>query len=189
VETFRASYNAIDCFEVTQLDWKNAPASDMLKFFLKGGPIRCFSMTASFARAARDEIDVAFADGKPEAPTPPVSCTVLLAQKMGASDMHTSMAAGLAGGIGLSGGACGALGTAIWLIELDNARNNAGKVEYNSPGAAEAIDRFLQSTDFEFECSKIVGRQFEDVGDHAAYLSGGGCAALIEALAATRDQV
>jgi len=31
----------------------------------------------------------------------------MLAQKMGLSDMQTVMAAGFAGGIGLSGGACG----------------------------------------------------------------------------------
>lgn len=140
---------------------------------------------ASFARAARDEIDAALADGQPEAPAPPASCAALLAQKMGASDMHTVMAAGLAGGIGLSGGACGALGAAIWLIEMDNAKDNDGKVEYNSPAATAAIDRFLNSTGFEFECVKVVGRKFEDVGDHACYLCGGGCAEVIEALAAT----
>lgn len=68
---------------------------------------------------------------------------------------------------------------------MNNAKDGAGKVEFNSPGATEAIDRFLHSTDFEFECSKIVGRRFEDVGEHACYLREGGCSELIEALAAT----
>ena len=106
---------------------------------------------------------------------------------MGASDLHTVMAAGLAGGIGLSGGACGALGAAIWLIEMNRVEEGTGKVEFNSPEATEAIDRFLQSSDGEFECVKIVGRKFESVNDHAAYLRAGGCARIIEALAAYRS--
>jgi hypothetical protein len=59
-----------------------------------------------------------------------------------------------------------------------------GQVEFNSPEATEAIDRFVQRTDGEFECAKIVGRKFADVHDHARYLCAGGCAQLIEALAA-----
>jgi hypothetical protein len=103
---------------------------------------------------------------------------------MGASDLHTVMAAGLAGGIGLSGGACGALGAAIWLIEMNRVKEGTGKVEFNSPEATEAIDRFLQSSGGEFECAKIVGWKFENVHDHAVYLRDGGCARIIEALAA-----
>src|SRR5512136_1228683 len=69
-----------------------------------------------------------------------INCAAMLAQKMGASELHTVMAAGLAGGIGLSGGACGALGAAIWLIGLKRVQGGTGKVEYNSPEASEAID-------------------------------------------------
>lgn len=182
-DAFQTSYKSINCFEVIELDWKNAQGKQVLKFFLKGGPIRCFSMTAGFARATRREIDVTFADDEIEAPEPPVSCAALLARTMGANDMHAVMAAGLAGGIGLSGGACGALGAAIWLIEMNRAAAGNGNVEFNSPEATEAIDRFVQSTDGEFECAKIVGRKFVDVHDHASYLRAGGCARIIEALA------
>ena len=153
VECFQARYNNINCFEVIELDWKNAQAKQVLKFFLKGGPIRCFSMTAGYARAAVDGINAAFADNGLEAPAPPISCAAMLAQRMGASDLHTVMVAGLAGGIGLSGSACGALGAAIWLIEMNRVKAGAGQVEFNSLEATEAIDRFLQYTDYEFECS------------------------------------
>ena len=47
----------------------------------------------------------------------------------------------------------------------------------------DLIDRFIRSTDFEFECSKIVGRRFENVDDHAGYLREGGCSEIIEVLA------
>ncbi len=184
VEFFQARYKSINCFEVIELDWKNAQAKQILKFFLKGGPVRCFSMTAGYARAAVDEINAAFAGNCREAPAPLISCAALLAQKLGASDMHTVMVAGLAGGIGLSGSACGALGAAIWLIEMNRVKEGAGQVEFNSLEATEAIDRFLQNTDYEFECSKIAGRKFENVSDHAAYVRAGGCSNIIEALAA-----
>ena len=183
-ESFRTRYKSIDCLEVIDLDWKNAQAKQILKFFLRGGPIRCFSMTAGYARTASGEIAAAFSDTHLEAPAAPVSCAAVLAHTMAASDLHTVMAAGLAGGIGLSGGACGALGAAIWLIEMNRVKEGTGQVEFNSPEATEAIDRFLQSSDGEFECAKIVGRKFESVYDHAAYLRAGGCAKIIEALAA-----
>ncbi len=74
VDSFQTSYKSINCFEVIDLDWKNAQGRQILKFFLKGGPIRCFSMTAGYARATRREIDVSFSDDELEAPEPPVSC-------------------------------------------------------------------------------------------------------------------
>jgi hypothetical protein len=183
-QSFHASYRSINCFEVVELDWKNAQAKQILGFFLRGGPIRCFSMTASYSRAAIREIDATLSGNDLDPPAPPVSCAALLARKMGATEQHAVMAAGLAGGIGLSGGACGALGAAIWIVEMRRVQHGTGKVEYNSPEATEAIDRFVQSTECEFECSKIVGREFADVDDHAGYLREGGCSKIIDALAA-----
>ncbi len=55
---------------------------------------------------------------------------------------------------------------------------------FNNPKATDAVERFLESADYEFECTKIVGRRFENVDDHAAYLRAGGCSNIIEALAA-----
>lgn len=181
--SFQASYKSINCSDVIELDWKNAQGKQVLKFFLRGGPIRCFSMTAGFARATRRAIDAAFADDELVPPEPPVSCAALLARALGADDQHAVMAAGLAGGIGLSGGACGALGAAVWLIEMAGVTAGGASVEFNSPAATEAINRFVQSTVCEFECAKIAGRKFADVHDHASYLAAGGCARLIEALA------
>jgi len=106
----------------------------------------------------------------------------MLARKMGASGMHKVMAAGLAGGIGLSGGGCGALGAAIWLLGVDSLKE-AGKIDYGSRRAMAVIDKFLKSTDFKFECAEIVGRRFESVGDHASYLRDGGCGKVLEVLA------
>jgi len=184
LEAFRAHTGEINCAEIVELNWKAPTKGRLLKFFLKGGPIGCFRMAANYAPIAYDEIEAALSDKPIETPAPPVSCAALLAKQMGASDLHTVMAAGLAGGIGLSGGACGALGAAIWLIGLKSSEAGDGKISFNDPAASAAIERFLESADYEFECAKIVGRQFENVADHAAYVREGGCAKIIEALAA-----
>ena len=181
VESFRARTNSINCLEITETNWQKKTSST--KFMLKGGPIRCFRMAARYAPEAFSEIDAALSEKHIEAPSPTVSCAAILAQKMGVSDMHTVMAAGLAGGIGLSGGACGALGAAIWIIGMNSSKERVGKVDFKDPRAIDAIDRFLKSADSEFECSEIVGRRFENIGDHAGYLRDGGCSKIIEILA------
>jgi hypothetical protein len=84
----------------------------------------------------------------------------------------------------LSGGACGALGAAIWIIGMNSLKEGVGKIAFKAPSALDAIDRFIKCTDYEFECSKIVGRKFENIGDHASYLCTGGCSKIIEVLAA-----
>ncbi|MFC1953654.1 C-GCAxxG-C-C family (seleno)protein [Chloroflexota bacterium] len=95
------------------------------------------------------------------------------------------MAAGYAGGIGLSGGACGALGAAMWITGMNNPTVEGGLAKMNNPKVSEVMDRFIKSdaADFRFECSEIVGRKFENISDHSAYLHDGGCSEIIEVLA------
>ena len=188
LESFRADNSHINCIDITHID-KSSSTMQMIMFFLiKGGSIGCFRMAAKYAQSAFDEINSALSDEHVEVPPAPVSCSAMLAQKMGVSDMHTVMAAGLAGGIGLSGGACGALGAAIWIIGMqlqeEQGVENLWKNKIFNSRFDDLMDRFLKSTDYEFECSKIVGRRFENIGDHAGYLRDGGCSEIIEVLAA-----
>jgi len=104
-------------------------------------------IAARYASDAFTDINNALSENNIEAPSPPVSCSALLAQKMGESEMHTVMAAGLAGGIGLSGGACGALGAAIWIIGMNGSKEQVDKKVINSR-ISDMIDRFVRSTDF-----------------------------------------
>jgi hypothetical protein len=180
VESFRALKNHINCLEITELDKSSSNMQMFTYFVLKGGTIGCFRMAAKYAPIAYHEINAALSDKSIDTPVPPVSCAALLARKMGASDLHATMTAGFAGGIGLCGGACGALGTAIWIGTMKKARDGKGKVNFKDPAALEMIDRFLKQTDFEFECSRIVGRKFENIEDHADYLRAGGCSEIIE---------
>jgi hypothetical protein len=185
VDTFSArTKGEINCSDVTHLNWQEInQALPILKFVVKGGPAYCFRMAAGYAPEAFNDINTAFSENQIEAPSPPVSCASVLAQKMGLSEMHTVMAAGFAGGIGLSGGGCGALGAAIWIITMESGDVEMDGFEIKNPKARAVIDLFIKTTDYEFECSEIVGREFEDVGDHANYLRDGGCSEIIEALA------
>jgi hypothetical protein len=183
VASFRALNDTINCLEITDID-RSSSTFEMIKFFLlKGGTIHCFRMATRYAPMARAEIDEALSETDIETPDPPVSCAALVAEKMGMSDMHRTMAAGLAGGIGLSGGACGALGAAIWAVAMKDMRDGTGKRDFKNPKAQKAVEDFLKVSDFEFECSKIAGRSFENAGDHASYIRDGGCSDIIDVLA------
>lgn len=179
LESFRTRTNEeINCLEITEFDMQNQKG--ILKFLVKGGPIGCFRLAAGYAPEVRKVIDAAFAEEQCGAPSSPVSCAALVARKMGASDMQTVMAAGFAGGIGLSGGACGALGAAIWMTGMEQPVAIDG-FSYADTWVNDIIETYLESSDYEFECSEVVGRKFEDVDDHACYLRDGGCAKIIEA--------
>lgn len=185
VESFRArTNNEINCLEIMEMsNHETNQTLQILKFLRKGGPIGCLRMAAGYAPEAFSAINSAFSEKHIEAPSPPVSCTARLAQKMGASDLHTVMAAGLAGGIGLSGGACGALGAAIWIASMNCSDPPVG-FNFTESWASEIIEKFLEISDYDFECSKIAGCKFENISDHAKYLGNGGCSHIIEGLAA-----
>jgi hypothetical protein len=103
---------------------------------------------------------------------------------MGATGIQVVMAAGLAGGIGLAGGGCGALATAVWLGFIDNDEKPEG-FSIMTPTIQATFDRFLGASDHQMECAEIVGRKFEDPADHAAHVCNGGCARILAALAST----
>lgn len=190
VASFQKRNKTVDCSGITGIDWK--PVSQrlfmkqILKFLMRGGPVRCFWMAAKYAPAAAVEVAAMLSEKPVEPTSPPVSCTAGLARRLGASELHAVIAAGLAGGIGLSGGACGALGAAIWLIGMSYLQEEAGEDIFTSKTfqarANNTTERFLSSSGGHFRCFEIVGRRFEDPSDHAAYLRLGGCAEIIEAL-------
>jgi hypothetical protein len=151
-------------------------------FLIKGGTIGCFRRAAKYANIALEEINDALSSQETDSPELPVSCAAILAEKMGVSEKHTAMAAGLAGGIGLCGGACGALGAAIWIIGMRSIKKGDENLDFKNPEAVGTIERFIKYTDYEFECSEIVGRKFESVEDHADYMRSGGCSELIDIL-------
>ena len=184
VKSFRAFHAEINCLEITDIDRTSSVLKMIYVFLIKGKSIECFRMSAKYAKAAFAEINTAYSQKQIKTPLSPVSCAAMLAQKMGLSDMHVAMVSGFAGGIGLSGGACGALGAAIWIFGMKSIKEGAGNIDYKDPGALEIINKYLECTDYEFECSAIVGRVFENIDDHAAYIRNGGCSKLVKAISA-----
>jgi hypothetical protein len=183
VQSFRAQNRSINCRDITGIDLPAPTTRMIVRFLIKSAPTgSCFGMAARCAKRSFREINVALAERQMEAPPAPVSCSAMLAQTMGASDLHVVMAAGLAGGIGLSGGACGALGAALWIKGMNNHEEDNSKVDLQEPKVLDVMERFGTCTNGEFECSKIVGRKFESIADHAGHLRTGGCSEIIEAL-------
>jgi hypothetical protein len=183
VESFHAQNKNINCMEITDIDKSSTGMELIIYFLVKGGSIGCFRRAAKYAPLACDEINSSLSEDLKEIPSNPVSCTSVLAEKIGLSDKHRMMVAGFAGGIGLSGGGCGALGAAIWILSMRISKEENGKVDFDNPRANELIEKFMKSTDYEFECSNIVGRKFDNIEDHARYLRDGGCSELIKMLA------
>ena len=182
VESFRKNNDHINCLEITEID-KSSTAMDMIVYFLiKGGTIGCFKRAAKYAPIAYNEINETFSEENSQVSSYPVSCAAILAEKIGESEEHITMVSGLAGGIGLCGGACGVLGAGIWLYILKKTKNEDYKIDYKDPLAFELIDTFLKTTDYKFECSEIVGKKFENIQEHSEFLHNGGCSEIINAL-------
>ena len=181
---FELENGDLNCMKLIDTDW-NKPAQ-VVRYFFRGGPFRCLGMAARFAPIARDILDKP-TDVETEAASisTPASCSALTARQLGASEMHAIMASGFAGGIGLCGGGCGALGTAIWLATLAQSRETDGRLEIKLPKALKIASDFLALTDGKMECESIVGSTFTTVKEHSEYLESGGCRKILELLAQT----
>lgn len=181
VKAFQSCTGEIDCYEITELNRSATMLKMLYVFFIKGKTISCFWLSGRYAPLAYKEINAVLAEDKIKIPSQPVSCAAELARKMGATEKQVVMAAGLAGGIGLCGGACGALGAAIWIMTMNKGLEE--KLDFKDPKTLELIEKtFLTVSDNKFRCEEIVGKKFKSVDDHAEYMHTGGCSKLIEAL-------
>ncbi len=178
VASFRAQNGAVDCFDLTDTDFDSG--AQTARYLLSGKAVGCFRMAARYAPVAFAEARAELGREPDDPPPAPVSCAALAARRLGAPDEHAVTVAGFAGGVGLCGGACGALGAAVWL----DALRGGGAYKALEARAGPIVERVLAASGHAFECAEIAGRPFADVADHAAYLRGGGCARILEALSA-----
>lgn len=180
MNSFVSRTGTIECEEITSCDWTNKMS--MAKYMLSGKFLACFDLAQEWApEAVKAAID-GLESGKQDLPEHPVSCASELLKKMGASDEEVVMAAGFAGGLGLSGNACGALAAAIWKRSLDNFGPDE-KYKMTDPISAETLETFYGASDYEMLCEKICERKFDSVKDHSEYIKNGGCSGIIDALA------
>ena len=113
----------------------------------------------------------------------PISCATKVAKKMGATDEEQIMVAGFAGGLGLSGNACGALSTAIWMNSLAWAKEHPDKSAFKNKNAKATLKAFNKETNSEMLCHNICQQQFKTIEEHTQFIKNGGCSKLIETLA------
>lgn len=180
VGSFSQRTSTVNCREVTGTDFSNP--FQMLRYMLfraKG----CFNLAEQWAPEAIQAAEQGLAFEPTELPQEQVSCAAEVARKMGATEEEMAIVAGLAGGIGLSGQACGALGAAIWMNTLAWSRDNPGKSGYSNAYAKKTLDAFLDATDSKMLCHEVCGRRFETIEEHTEYVKSGGCEKLITILA------
>lgn len=185
VESFSHRAKSVDCYGITGCDWTSKLG--VAKYFLTGKFISCFKLAEKWAPEAIQSANEGFSlediREKTDISQPPISCASEVAKKMGASDEEMVMVAGFAGGLGLSGNACGALSAAIWMNSLAWCKNQTGKSSFNNPKATDTLKAFYAATGNEILCRKISGRCFETIDDHSEFIKNGGCEKLINVLA------
>jgi hypothetical protein len=157
----------------------------MMKYFFSGRFLYCFTLAEKWAPEAIQSATEGLSREHTDFPQRPISCASEVAQKMGASDEEMVMVAGFAGGMGLSGNACGALGAAIWMHTLVWCKKHPGKSPplFNNPNATKILQVFYGATDSKMLCREICGQRFKTIGDYTEFIQHGGCDTLMNVLA------
>ena len=180
IESFVRRTKSPDCYDITDCDFKNKLS--MAKYLITCKFLSCFTLAEDWApeaiQSAKQGLDNEYTD----LPQNAISCASEVAKKMGASDEEIIMVAGFAGGLGLSGNACGALSASIWMKNLDRCRKNI-KTSFKDPEAEKTLETFYEATNFKILCSEITGECFNCIEDHTEFIKNGGCDKLINVLA------
>jgi hypothetical protein len=181
IKSFSNQTGHIDCYDIADTDWQNKKS--FAKYMIRGKFMACFRLAEKWApeavQAAREGLSYDTSKG-PEKCT---SCASEVVKKMGASEEETAMVAGWAGGLGLTGNACGALAAAIWMHTLKLCKETPGKSFYATQIADDTLEAFYKTTDYEILCRDITGKEFTGLEDHTEFLEKDGCKELIEVLA------
>ena len=185
VKSFSSRAKTVNCREIVGFDFSDKLG--MAGFMIESLPggftnIVCMNLAEKWAPEAIQSAKEGLATNYIDFPQFPLSCASEVAKRIGASDEEIVIVSGLAGGIGLSGQACGALGAAIWLSSLDWCKKHPEKSGYLNPKSKEILKAFNSITSSEIICSKISGQNFKTIGDHTEFVKSGGCGKLIDVL-------
>ena len=186
LESFSETTESINCRDITGCDFSSKRGIG--KYLFSGKFLSCFTLADKWAPKAIESAREGLATVQTLPFQHPVSCASMVAQKMGASDEEQLMVAGFAGGLGLSGNACGALSAAIWMNALARRRKRLDANEHevlDCPRATATIEAFCSATDSKMLCHEITGQYFKTMDSHTDFINNGGCAKLIDLLATT----
>ena len=185
IDSFEQHNQTVNCIELTGCDlttfWGLAKLG--VRTMARGmDNSPCFNMAASWAPAALSAAKQSLQQAPESAPVR--SCAAEVAQELGASDEEQIMVAGFAGGIGLSGHACGALAAAIWMKSLTWCKEHPDQEPpfFRNAAAKQLLKQLLEVTDGEIQCQAIARQRFDSIEAHTVYLENGGCAKVIASL-------
>jgi C_GCAxxG_C_C family probable redox protein len=186
MESFAKRTNTVNCRNITGCDLTTR--AGMRKLMLKtilGAFIysHCFNLAKKWAPEAIQSATEGLSHEQTNVPYQSVSCASVTAAKMGANNEQIAMVSGFAGGLGLSGNACGALAAAVWMNTIDWCRKNPGKFAYSNPVANKVLNAFYNATDSKILCRDICGKNFMSLSEHTEFITNGGCNTLINTLA------
>ncbi len=187
VESFTKRTKTVNCRDISGVDWENKLdfAIYLVKTIMRGfiySP--CFNLIVKWTPEAIQAANRGLSEKPVQHNQPCISCASEVVKKIGASDEEAVMVAGFAGGIGLSGNACGALSAVIWLKMLDWHKKHPGKTPafFDNQEAKKILRAFYIETDSEMICNKICGQRFKTIDEHSQYIRNGGCEKLIDTL-------
>jgi YHS domain-containing protein len=188
VNSFYNKCKTINCRTITgcKLDTKWGLLKFMLKTTLQGMKNnKCFNLAEEWAPEAIGVAKKAVVLPAAKFTQKPISCASEVIRKMGGTQEEMAMVSGFAGGLGLSGKACGALSAAIWMKTLNWCKANKGKNPpyFNNPEAKKVLTTFKSETKGKFLCTEICNQNFKDANYHYSFMKQGGCKELINKLA------
>lgn len=187
LESFSKRTNTINCRDITHsnLDSFFGLTKYMIKTMLQGmNNSTCFNLAENWLPEAIQSAKEGLSQESIVSKTQKtISCATEVAKKMGATNEEQIIVAGFAGGLGLSGNACGALSTAIWLNSLKWVKKNPDKSAFKNKNAKATLKAFNTETNSEMLCQSICQQQFKSIGEHTQFIKNGGCSKLIETLA------
>jgi hypothetical protein len=186
MRSFKDKTGSHDCIDITKTDFKNKWS--IPRFMFSGKFYHCFRLAGQWGPAAYDAAEERLSTSLEDLPEKCLSCASELIKKMGGTNHEANMAAGLAGGMGLSGNACGALGAAIWMISLKRIKAGQKGASYQDKELEALIQKFYEKTDYEMECQVITDKDFKSLDEHTEFIQNGGCKELLETLAGVENK-
>ena len=180
LESFVKRAKSANCSIITNCDFNSKYG--LAKFMISGKPIRCFKLADKWAPEAIQSSKIGLSKQLLDLPQIPISCASEVVRIMGGSNEEIVMVAGFAGGFGLSGNACGALGAVIWMKTLSRVRKDNYKYSLTDPDLEKIKEIFFEETDYKIECWKICGQRFRTINEHTEFIRNGGCSRLINLL-------
>ena len=188
LESFSKLTNTINCRDITHTNMDSffGLTKYMIKTMLQGmNNSTCFNLAENWLpeaiQSAKEGLSLEPTVSKQKS----ISCATEVAQKMGANNEEMIMVAGFAGGLGLSGNACGALSAAIWMNSLSWTKEHPNKSAFKNKKAKATLKAFHKETNSEMLCQKICQKQFNTIAEHSQFIQNGGCNNLIKILSKT----